>query len=265
MSGNHILIKSHLQKLDKQLIAESFKASADSYEKNAVVQKGIGRKLLKYLKNIDSIDYLRVLEIGCCTGILTEQLVGIGKINTIYLNDIVPEFCSATGTRVAERVEKVEFIPGDIERCPLPTDLGLIVSSATFQWMSDLPVLFGKIHSALHDKGYLVFSIFGPGTMREISDLTGRSLQYVSEEKLSEMLCDTFHIKLLQSETEQMYFSTVREVLKHIRQTGVGGVGRSKWMPGKFKEFEKQYNKHFRSDKGLSVTYASTFVVAQKK
>ncbi len=255
----------HLQKLDKQLIAESFKASAETYENNAFVQQGIGRKLVRYLQDIDSIDYKKVLEIGCCTGILTEHLVGINKINTLYLNDIVPEFCSTTSIRVAERVGRVELMPGDIEKCPLPVDLGLIVSSATFQWISDLPALIGKIHGALHDNGYLVFSIFGPGTMREISELTGRSLQYFSEANLSEMLHDIFHIKLLQSETEQIYFPTVREVLKHIRQTGVGGVGRSKWMPGKFKVFEKQYLNRFSSDKGLSVTYASTFVVARKK
>jgi malonyl-CoA O-methyltransferase len=253
------------QQLDKQLIANSFKASAATYEKNALVQKEIGRQLVKFIQNCNSIDSSRVLEIGCCTGILTELLVGIKEIHTIYLNDIVPEFCTVTGERIAKRVGKVEYLSGDIEKCPLPDNLGLIISSATFQWISDLPALFRKINNALADDGYLIFSIFGPGTMREISDLTGRSLQYHSRQKLTEMLNDFFHITSLQSEIRQLNFPTVRAVLQHIRQTGVGGLGRSKWMPGKFKEFESQYKSRFASEKGLTVTYASTFVVAKKK
>ncbi len=79
------------------------------------------------------------------------------------------------------------------------------------------------------------------------------------------MLQDYFRISSLQSETRILYFPSVRAVLQHIRQTGVGGLGRSKWMPGRFKEFEKQYNSRFATDRGLPVTYASTFVVAKKK
>ena len=253
------------QHLDKQLIADSFKASAATYEEHATVQKEISRQLINFLQSCDFINYSRVLEIGCCTGILTELLVECRKINTIYLNDIVEEFCITTGERITDRVGRVEHMAGDIEQCALPGNLGLVISSATFQWMADLPALFRQIHRALHDEGYLVFSIFGPGTMGEISALTGRSLQYHSRDNLTEMLDDYFRISSLQSEVKRIYFPTVRAVLQHVRQTGVGGIGRSKWMPGKYKEFEKQYKKRFTTDKGLPVTYSSTFVVAKKK
>ena len=77
------------------------------------------------------------------------MLVGIKEINTIYLNDIVHEFCTITGERIAGRVGQVEGLPGDIEKLALPGNLDLVVSSATFQWMSDLPTLLKKIHGAL--------------------------------------------------------------------------------------------------------------------
>ena len=101
--------------------------------------------------------------------------------------------------------------------------------------------------------------------MREINTLTGRSLPYHSREALTGMLRDHFHITSLQSETRTVHFPSVRDVLRHIRQTGVGGLGRSRWLPGKFKAFEQQYISRFATDKGLPVTYASTFVVAKKK
>jgi malonyl-CoA O-methyltransferase len=193
--------------------------------------------------------------------LLVERL----PVGTIYLNDIVQEFCITTAERIARWVSRVEPLPGDIEKCVLPGDLGLVISSATFQWMTDLPTLFRKIHHALSDEGYLVFSIFGPGTMGEISTLTGRSLPYHSRQDLTEMLRDYFRISSLQSETRVLHFPTVRAVLRHIRQTGVGGLGRSKWLPGRFKEFERQYNRHFATDRGLPVSYVSTFVVARKR
>jgi malonyl-CoA O-methyltransferase len=253
------------QHLDKQLVADSFKASAATYDENAIVQKEISLKLINYLHDCYPLHLSRVLEIGCCTGILTEMLVQAKEIKRMYLNDIVPEFCSKTSERIKGYVDQVDCIPGDIERCFLPEGLNLVISSATFQWMSDLPALFENIHNALCQEGYLVFSIFGPGTMQEISSLTGRSLQYHSRERLSEMVEKHFTIITMQNEIHQIFFPSVRSILQHIQRTGVGGIGRTKWMPGKYKEFEKQYSSRFASEKGYPVTYASTFVVAKIK
>lgn len=257
--------KSISIQLDKQFIAASFKASADTYDDNAIVQGEISRQLVNFLENFDSINYRRVLEIGCCTGILTDLLVEGRGIGTIYLNDLVEEFCLSAGARILTRVGEVEHLPGDIEQCSLPDNLDLVFSSATFQWMADLPGLLQKIHGALVKDGYLVFSIFGPGTMVEIGELTGRSLHYHSPERLSEMLQENFHINSLLRETRQIFFPTVRDVLKHIRQTGVGGIDRSARLPGRYKHFKSQYEARFASEKGLPVSYASTFVVARKK
>lgn len=254
-----------LQHLDKQLVADSFKASAATYDENAVVQKEISLQLIDYLHDCYPLHLSRVLEIGCCTGILTEMLVSAKDIQRIYLNDIVPEFCTTTGERIKNFVEKVDCIPGDIEMCFLPEDLNLVISSATFQWMADLPALLTNIYNALCKEGYLVFSIFGPGTMQEISSLTGRSLLYHSRERLTEMVEEHFNIITMQNEIRQIFFPNVRSVLQHIQRTGVGGLGRTKWMPGKYKEFEKQYTCRFASEKGYPVTYVSTFVVAKKR
>lgn len=252
-------------RLDKQRVAQAFKASAATYDEHATVQRQIGGQLIHLLQGVAIGGLGRVFEIGCCTGILTELLVGQFPIDTLYLNDIVEEFCSATSKRIAQRVPYLHVLPGDIEHCPLPAELDMVISSATLQWMTDLPTLFARIHSALRDQGYIVFSIFGPGTMGEINALTGRSLAYHSPETIERMVADRFHLISLQSETTRLYFPSVREVLRHIRQTGVGGLGGSSALKGRFKEFSRQYRERFASDKGFPVSYASTFVVAQKR
>lgn len=251
--------------LDKLLVAHSFKASAATYEDNATVQRQISRQLISRLHDHDIGGFGRVLEIGCCTGILTELLVSQFALDTLYLNDIVEEFCSATSHRIAGRVQQLHILPGDIEQSSLPTELDMVISSATFQWMTDLPTLLTRIHLALCDNGYVVFSIFGPGTMGEIAALTGRSLSYHRPEIIKQMVADRFRLISQHSETTQLYFPGVREVLQHIRKTGVGGLGSSPVLKGKFKEFSRQYRSRFACEHGFPVTYASTFVVAQKR
>lgn len=247
------------------MIAHSFQASSSTYEKSATIQKEISRHLINLLKNCDNIDYSRVLEIGCCTGVLTELLCTTGEINTLFVNDIVPGFCSSTAERVVKRVGHVQLLPGDIEELDLPRNLDLVISSSTFQWMNNLEDLFNKIHGSLTNKGYLVFSIFGSGTMQEISTLTGQGLQYHTRDELYEMLGERFTLITSDNQRKCLYFNSVRGVLRHIRETGVGGLGRRKLNREKLRVFEKEYRERFLTKTGLPTTYDSNFIVARKK
>jgi malonyl-CoA O-methyltransferase len=263
--GERTLQTTNPPLLDKQRIADSFKASGPTYEEHALVQKEISRQLIDLLPDAVPINPGRVLEIGCCTGILTELLVAKRSIGTLYVNDLVQDFCTATARRIAGRVGRIECLAGDIETCLLPGKLSLVLSSATLQWIADLPVLLGKIHAALDDGGHLLFSILGPGTMAEVSALTGRSLHYHTRDELLAMLAGSFRVTALQSTTRRLFFPTVRAVLQHIRRTGVGGIGQGGWLPGKYKDFARQYQSRFATELGVPVTYASIFIVAVKK
>lgn len=254
----------HPERLDKNRVASRFRASAATYEQTAIVQQEISRQLIAMMDRFHIAACGRVLEIGCCTGILTELLCRRERIASLFVNDIVPEFCTYTEKRIASQVGRVEGIPGDIEQAVLPHHLDLVVSSSTLQWMTDLPELFGKLATSLSDQGHLAFSIFGPGTMGEIGTLTGRSLHYYANEALAAMVEKYFRLISIHTERRCLYFPSVRAVLRHIRETGVGGVTGAPWTQGKLKDFEKQYIARFRTDEGLPVTYESTFVIAEK-
>jgi len=258
------LKKPEKQYVDKRLVASSFEASAATYEANAIVQREISGQLISLLRRHNLKDYSRVFEIGCCTGVLTELISCEGTIDYMYVNDIVPGFCELTRERIRDRVSSVEIIPGDVEGIVFPDKLGLVISSSTFQWMTDLPALFKKAHSALKPGSYLAFTIFGPGTMAEISEITGRSLNYHSSDTLAGMLKSGFRTISIHTEKRCLYFPTVRAILRHIQQTGVGGLGRTKWTREKLKAFEQQYISKFSSDFGVPVSYVSTFVLVEK-
>lgn len=252
--------------LDKKRITDSFRSSGSSYEDNAVVQRAIGTRLLDLVGQYVGEGVLsRVLEIGCGTGILTEDLCHRLKLDTVYLNDIVKEFCDRSKKRIDLLVNEAVAIPGDIENIELPGELDLITSSATLQWVNDLPALMTRSALALRQGGVLAFSILGPGTMHEIHSLTGQGLRYHQRESLQKMLPDELEVLHLDSHSQRLWFDRGRDVLRHIRLTGVGGVSEKRGKRLGLKEFERQYKRQFGSHKGVSVTYVATFVVARKK
>ena len=253
------------QYLDKQRIASCFEASAGTYGTSAQVQKEISAQLIDFLCRYEDIHFSSVFEIGCCTGILTELLCDAVRINTLYLNDIVDKFCFETARFTADKVGCIKILPGDIETVALPMNLDLVISSSTFQWIEDLAGLLRSIHGSLKSGGYVAFSLFGPGTMAEIAEITGNSLYYHSNEALTQMVEDEFDIVCKHTERRCLYFSTVMGVLRHIQETGVGGIIRQKWTKKIHREFENRYLTSFGSTKGVPVSYVSSFIIARKK
>lgn len=252
--------------LDKEKILNAFRSSGDSYEDNAIIQKQIASRLLQLLTETGVTRFDKGLEIGCCTGLLTENICREINLGSLYLNDIVPEFCTQTAARLGfQKVSKLTPLPGDIEHCPLPMDLDLVISSATFQWVEDLNSLFRRINRCLKRQGLLAFSIFSEGTMHEIRTLTGSGLQYQSAEDLQGRVAEQFEILATEKLDEKLFFPTVRAVLRHIKSTGVGGVGNRSLSHNELRIFEKQYKNLFATTQGIPVSYSSTIIVARKR
>jgi SAM-dependent methyltransferase len=161
----------------------------------------------------------------------------------------------------------VQFIPcfGDIEMLPFPADLTLVVSGATFQWLSDPHSFLKRLGNELASGAYLAFSLFGPGTLYEFSSLTEIELEYVSDEALTETLNADFEILHYKKYQDKLLFPTVREILAHIRDTGVGGVSEYKWNKQSLQEFETGYEESFSTEKGLSVSYASSCFIVRRR
>jgi malonyl-CoA O-methyltransferase len=53
----------------------------------------------------------------------------------------------------------------------MPATGQLMWSNMMLHWVNDLPALFGRWHAALGSDGFMMFSCFGPDTLRELRDL----------------------------------------------------------------------------------------------
>ncbi|MCF8055347.1 MAG: hypothetical protein K9K37_01750 [Desulfocapsa sp.] len=252
--------------LDKDNIARCFRRSLSTYDEAAIVQNRMAVHLLQMLENLPDSVFRSVLEVGCCTGVLTEMLCREKPVASLFLNDLVPDFEGV----VLSRLEKNSTIElnscfGDIEKIDLPAELSLVLSGATFQWLSDLPSFLSRLGSELGTGTYLAFSLFGPGTLKEFSQLTSVELNYYPHSQIIAMLKQDFILEGHDHFQEQIFFPSVREIMGHIRKTGVGGVSEYRWSKESLRRFIDGYLQEFGEERGLPVSYVSSCFVARRR
>ncbi|MDH3391996.1 MAG: methyltransferase domain-containing protein, partial [Desulfobulbaceae bacterium] len=205
----------------------------------------------------------RVLEIGCCTGLLTRKLTEhYSEIYELVLNDLVESFAVQAGNQIG--IPAISFLAGDIETIPLTGPFDLIISSSTFHWVHDLEGLLKKLADNMAPGATLAFSMYGPDNLEEIRELTGIGLNYFSLQEVQAMVEKHFTLDYSDQQRELFHFATPLEVLNHLRQTGVNAVSRKPWTPGRLQRFKDEYIEKFSDDRGVRLTYHPLYLVAHR-
>lgn len=193
----------------------NFDKKFNRYDENAHIQKIVARKLIDL---IPKKKYNTIFEIGAGTGILTKNIIKNIEYKYLIVNDKYFE-----SKKYLKDLPSVEFIGGDIEKLDINKS-DLIISSSVFQWIDDKDKLFKKI-SEVTDT--LVFSIYIKGNLMEISDHFGISLKYLDMKELK-ILLNSYFKKISGYEEEfTLKFDTPIEGLKHLKNTGVTGIGQT--------------------------------------
>lgn len=242
--------------MNKDLIQKRFAKNLDTYNDNAKIQKKMAERLLSFL---DRKDFNDILEIGCGTGFLTQLVNEKFSFKTYTANDIV-ESCEKY---VKEINPKINFIPADIEKAVENSDkkYDLIISNAVFQWVENLESFIKLLISKLNDDGVLLFSTFGPENFREVNFVLGKTLPYYSANELQEIIKG--YKSVVEQEMHVMAFKTPKDILKHIKSTGVNALEMVSWTKTDMQKFENGYN-NFCS--GIpTLTYHPIYVKIENK
>lgn len=248
-------------KLDKELIKKRFARSLKTYAEHALVQRSTAERLLFELSTFAGDKFGKIFEIGCGSGIMTAEIAQMFEYEKYYLNDLVEE-CSKLCTKFSD----TEFIAGDIEAIdPLPSELDLIVSNATFQWLDHLSKVLEKLAGCLKPESFLAFSTFGPLNAHEITDLTGKALNYLPAVELKKIVRENFEICCYHENIRKLHFDHPMDVLKHLQKTGVTAVSKQIWTKSDLQNFIEGYIKKNKSESGVSLTYHPIIIIAQKK
>lgn len=243
--------------INKELVKRRFRKNLENYNKNAKVQKQMSEKLFSFLDKTK--EYKNILEIGCGTGLLTEKVSEKLVFENYICVDIVPE-CEEF---IKEINENINFISSDIEEF-LSTNnnsYDLIISNASLQWIENFEDFGKKLISRLNPNGILLFSTFGTENLREIFFIQGKTLNYHNLEYLKSIF-KKYDIKA-EEEIRIMSFKTPKEVLKHLKNTGVNGIEPMSWTKKDLAAFENSYNNFCSNNPTL--TYNPIYICVNKR
>ncbi|MEA2114945.1 MAG: malonyl-ACP O-methyltransferase BioC [Thermodesulfobacteriota bacterium] len=249
--------------IDKERVRQSFQRAAASYDSQAMIQHRVADHLLGLLNCHDRKEIHRVLEIGCCTGLLTRKLVEqCSDILELVLNDLVEGFAAQAGNQAG--IPAISFLAGDIETIPLTGPFDLIISSSTFHWLHDLEGLLIKLADNLAPGAILAFSMYGPDNLQEIRQLTGIGLDYFSLQQVQAMVSKYFTLDYSDQQQEVFHFTSPREVLTHLRGTGVNAVSIKAWTRRRLQRFNREYSEKFSDGRKVRLSYHPLYIIAHR-
>ncbi|MDX9833869.1 MAG: malonyl-ACP O-methyltransferase BioC [Desulfobulbus sp.] len=252
---------------DKQLIKLRFEQAAATYEQHAQVQLLVADRLLALLATVaPGAEPARILEIGCCTGLLTEKIIArFPALAHLTVSDLVDSFAKCVGQKTIHLSGKVVFVAGDIETVRLPSRYDLIISSSTLQWVHDLPSLCRKLAHHLSPGGTIALALYGQENMREIRAVTGLGLRYMDLEQLTTVVGEEFELLAIEQSRETLWFADAISVLHHLRATGVNAIGQRTWTRRQLNDFLAEYGQRFSGPRGVQLTYHPMYIAARPR
>lgn len=248
--------------IDKSLIAKRFSESNHSYETEAEVQRQIAATLHDLSREFTNFSNKEILEIGVGTGFLTRLYAKDADSDKISLLDIAPKENIALAAKSAiTQPDSVRIISDDAEEFLSLAEneeaYDIIVSSSTIQWFISPRRFFYNLCKTLRKGGIAAISTFETGTYNEISKFTGRSLTYHTLEQFVAMLPSSLTVEKATRETNVIHFSNGRELLEHIKNTGVNAIGEP--LP-----YTKTRNLIKSLDENPQLTYKNVYLILRK-
>ncbi|HJW26230.1 MAG TPA: methyltransferase domain-containing protein [Rhodocyclaceae bacterium] len=187
--------------VDPRQVRRHFARVAAGYGGGAdFLSREIDRRMLERLDFVQ-IEPGRIVDVGCSQGASRESLQGHYPQAQYLGMDLVPEMLQAASRPGAgwrrwlpfRREAEAAFVAADASRLPLkPGCAGLVWSNLLLHWLDDpLPAL-AEIHRVLEVDGLLMFSTFGPDTLKELRAAFGdgyaHTQRFIDMHDLGDML-----------------------------------------------------------------------------
>jgi malonyl-CoA O-methyltransferase len=153
--------------LDPKQVRRHFGRAATSYEKHDALQREVGDALLERLGFYLEAP-LRVVDVGAGTGRGTALLKQrYPKAAVIALDLALPMLRAAKQHN--SWLKPFMRVCAEATHLPLADhSVDVLYSNLCFQWVDDLPALFGECMRVLKPGGFMAFSSFGPDTLMEL-------------------------------------------------------------------------------------------------
>jgi malonyl-ACP O-methyltransferase BioC/pimeloyl-ACP methyl ester esterase len=215
-------------------VKRSFSRAAPNYDNTADLQKDVADELLQKIPGfIAGRPHLTsILDIGCGTGFMTFGLNNIFPSANIVGCDIAHPMIEIAKQKRARN--EIKFISADAGDLPFVEDtFDMVASNLTYQWLPDLNRAFSEVFRVLQPGGVFVFSILGPGTLRELKSsyhdackLSGRDglpsfIDFPEPTHIAITLERTgFKYQFIESYFKRRYYDSLWGLLKILKSIG---------------------------------------------
>jgi malonyl-CoA O-methyltransferase len=158
------------------------------------------------------------------------------------------------------------YVGGDLECLPLPTSsVNLLCSNLALQWCNDLPAAFAEFRRVLAPGGLLMFTTFGPDTLRELRQAFAGLDGYTHVNRFmdmhdigDELAYAGFATPVVDMEYLTLTYRDLSGLLRELKAIGAHNVtsGRGHGLMGKhtWRTMSDNYEK-LRQDGRLPATY----------
>jgi len=233
--------------IDKREVRRAFSKAAAQYDAAAVMQREVCSRMLERL------DYIKqkpasVLDVGSGTGWGTRQLgERYPAAQIVALDMAIGMLHAARGTsswwRKLFSGKATPYVCGDMEALPVAAQsMDMVWSNLALQWCNDLPATFVELQRVLKVDGLLMFSTFGPDTLKEIRsafngvDGHNHLSRFADMHDIGDMLMAAgFAEPVMDMEYITLTYSDVKAVMQDLRSIGAHNAtaGRASGMMGK--------------------------------
>jgi malonyl-CoA O-methyltransferase len=216
--------------IDKRQARRNFGRAAKAYDDVAVLQHETGRQM------VERLDYMRiepqaVLDVGCGTGLTTELLLRRFPRARLFALDFALPMLALTRKR-GRWLRRPACVCADLDHLPLaPQSVDLVFANASLQWSADPVAVFRDIARVLKPNGLLIFSSFGPGTLRELraawADVDGypHVHQFIDMHDYGDMLtAGGLADPIMDVERMTLTYTDIDQLMREIKLIGAGNA-----------------------------------------
>ncbi len=252
-------------RFEKARVKRAFNRVAAHYEQHAVLQQTVAGHILERL-DLFRLQPGLIVDVGAGTGWAARRLQARYRKARVVLCDLAEQMLLKARQRAPFFFSRQSFLCADVENLPIgDARVDMIFCNLCLQWCTDLDRVFNHFRRVLRPEGLLLFSSFGPDTLRELRlswaevDAGVHVHRFLDMHDVGDALIRAGLVSpVMDVEHFTVTYTDVLALLHDLKQIGASNaaVGRSHGMTGKgaFRALAQAYARFERGGR-LPATY----------